>query len=137
MREPPIKWEAAPAEKDLAAARSYLSLLFTDREVAQVLRNLKKAPLRQFEAKDLLRASQTHLLKKKNRKVRETLRDIRKGHAIAPVLLVRGAAAMGVTTTIADGHHRICASWHWDETCPIAVCLAPLPRASAPSKRRS
>jgi len=137
MREPKIKWEAAPSQKNLAAARSYLSLLFTDEQVAQLIRSLKKVPVRQFEAKDLLRASQTHLLKKKNKKVRDTLKDIKKGRAISPVLLVRGAGATGATLTIADGHHRICASWHWDEDCPIAVCLAPLPRSAAPSRRRS
>ncbi len=137
MHEPKIKWQAAPSEKNLAAARSYLNLLFTDPQVAQLLRSLKRVPVRRFEAKDLLRASQTHLLKKKNKKVRDTLKDIKKGHAISPVLLVRGNGTTGVTLTIADGQHRICASWHWDEDCPIAACLAPLPRSAAPSKRRS
>jgi hypothetical protein len=42
------------------------------------------------------------------------------------VLIVRGDAAKGVTLTIADGYHRICASWQWDEDQEIACCIADL-----------
>ena len=62
--------------------------------------------------------------------MRAQLTKLKKGAALAPVLLVRGRAAIGATLTIADGHHRICASWHLDDEAPTACCLVPAPRAS-------
>ena len=128
-----IRWEKQAAEDDYDAALRYLTLLLPDREAKKVVAALRRAPTGEFAAKDLLRASQTHLLEKDNDKVRETLKDIKKGKAISPVLLVRGDARIGATLTIADGYHRICGSWHWHESCPIACCLADLP--STPKKK--
>ena len=53
----------------------------------------------------------------------DQLKKIKKGKKISPVLLVRGEGQSGVTLTIADGHHRICASWQWDENAPVACRL--------------
>ena len=49
------------------------------------------------EAKDLLRASQTHLLDEDDPHVAENLKRIKKGKKLSPVLLIRGNAAAGVT----------------------------------------
>jgi hypothetical protein len=122
-----ICWEKQAAEDDYTAASIYLSLLLPDTMAAKVLAQLRRAPTKDFAAKDLLRASQTHLLKKGNDQVQKTLKKIKKGEAISPVLLVRGDARLGATLTIADGYHRICASWHWDENCPISCCVADMP----------
>ena len=54
-------------------------------------------------------------------------KKIDKGKKLSPVLLVRGNARMGVPLIIADGHHRICASWYWDEDTPVACCIASVP----------
>lgn len=78
------------------------------------------------QAKDLLRASQTHLLDKDNPQVEAELKKIKKGKKLSPVLLVRGDGRNNVTLTIADGQHRICGSWYWDEDCPVACCVANL-----------
>jgi hypothetical protein len=43
------------------------------------------------------------------------------------VLLVRGDETRGLPLVVADGHHRICASWYWDENEPVACRLASLP----------
>jgi hypothetical protein len=122
-------WQDRPAAEDYRAARDYLSLLFPGREADALVRDLHKAPLIERQAKDLLRASQTHLLDKDNPHVANQLRKIRKGKKISPVLLVRGDGETGLTLLIADGHHRICASWYFDEDAPIACCLTPLPSA--------
>ena len=74
----------------------------------------------------MLRASQTHLLDNDDFHVAENLKKIKKGKKISPVLLIRGDALRGVTLTIADGHHRICASYHWNEQMPIACRLITL-----------
>jgi hypothetical protein len=117
-------WEKAPVAEDYRAAHDYLTLLFSAAETARLVRRLRAAPTIQREAKDLLRASQTHLLDADNPHVANETKKIKKGKKISPVLLVRGEGRNGTTLIIADGHHRICASWYWDEDCPVACCLA-------------
>ena len=56
------------------------------------------------------------------------LKKIRKGKALSPVLLLRGDAATGTPLTVADGYHRICASWYRDENVLIACRIVSLPR---------
>lgn len=117
-------WEAHAAKKDYLAAQEYLSLLFSEADTRKLVQKLRAAPTVKRQAKDLLRASQTHLLKKGNPQVGADLKKIKKGKKLSPVLLVRGNGKEGVTLTIADGHHRICASWQWDEDEPVACCIA-------------
>jgi hypothetical protein len=122
-----IRWQSEAAKHDYEAARGYLRLLFSDKDAHRIVEKLRKAPTIQFEAKDILRASQTHLLDADDAKVHETLKDIKKGRAISPVLLIRGQGGKGVNLIIADGHHRICASWHWDDKAPVSCSLVELP----------
>jgi hypothetical protein len=117
-------WESRPAEKDYRAAHDYLSLLFSEEETRKIVKRLRAAPTIRRQAKDILRASQTHLLEEDDSYVSADLKKIKKHKKISPVLLVRGDGTSGVTLTIADGHHRICASWHLDEDAPVACCIA-------------
>jgi hypothetical protein len=117
-------WEPKPAAADYQAAHDYLTLLFSEEKAAKIIQRLKSASTTHYDAKDLLRASQTHLLPKDNPQVQTDLKKIKKGKKLSPVLLVRGDALNGITLTIADGHHRICGSWHWDEDCPVACRMA-------------
>jgi hypothetical protein len=119
-------WLAKPLDEDYRAARDYLTLLFQTPDVAVLVRRLHAAHVVEYQAKDLLRASQTHLLDKDNSHVADQLKKIKKGKKMSPVLLVKGDGRNGVTLTIADGHHRICASWYCDEDAPIACCVAAL-----------
>ena len=119
-------WEAKAASHDYSAAEKYLTLLFSVRKAKRLAKLLRAAPTTEYAAKDILRASQTHLLEKDSPLVAEDLKKIRKGKKLSPVLLVRGDGKNGVTLTIADGYHRICASWYWDEKCMVACCLAGL-----------
>ena len=122
-------WLAKPLEADYRAARDYLTLLFEGRDVAALVSRLHAARVVEYQAKDLLRASQTHLLDRDNPHVANQLKKIKKGKKISPVLLVKGDGRRGITVTIADGHHRICASWYCEEDAPIACCVAELPGA--------
>lgn len=122
-----INWQPAALKKDYDAAGTYLRLLFNDRDARRIVEDLRKAATIQFEAKDILRASQTHLLDQDDEKVHKSLKDIRKGKPISPVLLIRGQGGHGVNLIIADGHHRICASWHWDDKAPVSCSLVELP----------
>jgi hypothetical protein len=120
-------WQSKPAKKDYSAAQDFLSLLFTEAENKELISRLRRASTISREGKDLLRASQTHLLDEDNPHVAENLKRIKKGKKLSPVLLIRGNAKQGVTLTIADGHHRICASWYWDENAPVSCCIVDLP----------
>jgi hypothetical protein len=130
MSRKKIRWEPEAQQDDYEAARTFVTLILPDADAEKVVTDLRRAPTRRFAAKDLLRASQTHLLHKDNDMAHETLKHNKQDKAISPVLLVRGNAKLGATLTISDGHHRICATWHWDENCPIACCLADLPPAA-------
>ena len=118
-----------PASDDLKAARDYLSLVTADDQLSGLITALRDAPTIMHDAKDLLRASQTRLLKRDNPHVAENLKRIKKGKELSPVLLIRGDAPKGVTLTIADGHHRICASWYWNENEPVACRLVEFGKA--------
>jgi hypothetical protein len=128
MKKEKSIWQKNASAEDYVSAQKYLTLLFTAQEAKALVKQLRKAPTIEYEAKDLLRASQTHLLDDDNPQVAADLKKIRKGKKLSPVLLVRGNGKLGATLTIADGYHRICASWQWDETCPVACCLAGLAR---------
>lgn len=119
-------WESKPANDDYAAAHDFLSLLFSEAETRKMVARLRRAPTIRRQGKDLLRASQTYLLGEDDPHVAADLKKIKKGKKLSPVLLVRGDGKRGVTLTIADGQHRICASWHWDENAPVACCIAPM-----------
>ena len=116
-------WSKNPDSEDLKAARDYLSLIMAEHQFSGLIAALRDAPTIMRDAKDLLRASQTHLLEKDNPHVAENLKRIKKGKKLSPVLLIRGDALKGITLTIADGHHRICASWYWNEDEPVACRL--------------
>ena len=121
-------WTKAPAQHDYEAARHFLSLLFSDRDAAHLVGLLRRAPTGRYEAKDLLRAAQCDLLEKDSPHVAADLKKIEKGKKLSPVLLIRGQARVGVPLIIADGHHRICASWYCREDEPVACCIATVPK---------
>jgi hypothetical protein len=125
-KKPDGIWEKKPAAEDYVAAHDYLTLLFSESDARKLVERLRRAPAIQRQGKDLLRASQTHLLERDNPHVADDLKKIKKGKKLSPVLLVRGDGKHAVTLTIADGQHRICASWHWDENAPVACCIASL-----------
>ena len=126
MKKEKTIWEKKPIADDYVSAQKYLTLLFSDKDATFIVQQLRAAPTIEFAAKDLLRASQTHLLDEDSPQVAADLKKIKKGKKLSPVLLLRGNGKTGVTVIIADGYHRICASWHWDETLPVACCLAEL-----------
>jgi hypothetical protein len=117
-------WTKAPNQEDYEAARRFLCLLFSEKDVTHLVTLLRRAHTEFFEAKDILRAAQCDLLAKDSPHVAADLKKIDKDKKLSPVLLVRGQARAGVPLIIADGHHRICASWYWEEQEPVACCIA-------------
>jgi hypothetical protein len=121
---PDIIWKSAPEEHDYPAAVAYLSLLAGPGEVANLLELLRAAPAQHFKAKDILRASGLPLLPRHNPHVAADLHKIAAGNLLSPVLLVRGEMSVGRSLQVADGYHRVCASYHTDENTDIPCRLA-------------
>ena len=116
-------WMPFPEEHDFPAATDYLSLVFPQKQAEELTTALKSAKVETKKAKDLLRSSGLEALPKDNVHVRRDLDKIDKGELLSPVLLVRGSAPQGVRLIIADGYHRICASYLLDEDADIPCLL--------------
>ena len=120
-------WKTEPDEHDYPAAQDYLTLVATGPVAARLAKALQKAPLIHRAAKDLLRASGLPVLPKTNFHVIEDLAKVKKGQLLSPVLLVAGDASRGIHLTIADGYHRICASYYLHEDASIPCRMVELP----------
>jgi hypothetical protein len=108
-------WKDQPEEQDFPAAQSYLSLLMKPPEAARLAKALRKADeLAHYLAKDILRAGRLDLLPPDDKHVASDLRKVKTGRKLSPVLLVRGDPLV-----VADGYHRVCASYHIDENANI------------------
>jgi hypothetical protein len=112
-----IKWLADPEDDDYPAAGSYLSLLFDEFAAAKYVEQLRKAPTSKFKAKDIFRASGLPLLGVSNSHVEHDQKKVVAGKSLSPLLLVRATSDQRVI--IADGYHRMCAVYSFDEDAII------------------
>jgi hypothetical protein len=121
-------WQVDPDEHDFPAAATYLSLICEPALAAKIVKLLKSAPTSTYEAKDLLRASRLKLLKETNKHVASDLAKVKAGEKLSPVLLVRGRFPKNRDLVVADGYHRICASYWLNENSAIPCRLVDLPQ---------
>jgi hypothetical protein len=112
-----IRWLAAPEAQDYPAALSYLNLIYDDKQTRRHLAALKAARVVQFKAKDIFRASGLSLLGTSNSHVVKDRDKICAGQRLSPILLVRDGGNGKVV--IADGYHRLCAVYSFDEDALI------------------
>ncbi len=84
-----IHWLKAPEEHDYPAALSYLSLVYPEVDAGVLVDRLRRA----------------------------RVKKIRDGKKLSPLLLVRDKAHGRVV--IADGYHRLCAVYSFDEDAEI------------------
>ena len=112
-----ITWLPDVEEHDYPAAESYLRLIYADEKVAEVVTALRKAPLVQFKAKDIFRASSLSLLGVSNLRVERDRKKITDGKSLSPLLLMRDQQNGKVV--IADGYHRLCAVYAINEDALI------------------
>jgi hypothetical protein len=91
-----VRWLPRPEKHDFQAAEDYLSLLMPPKQAAGCRRRLTAArdDITHRKAEDILRASQLPLL----------------GDAAHPLI-------------VADGYHRVCASYWIDENTDIPCVL--------------
>jgi len=114
-----VAWKNEPDAHDYPAAADYLSLIASAQRVASMVAALQKAPVVTKKAKDLLRAARLPLLADDNAHVAADLDKVHKGVPLSPVLVIQGDLVKGLPAQIADGYHRICASYHVDENTEI------------------
>ena len=119
-------WKDEPEDHDFPAAADYLSLLLPADAVAATVAKLKAAGAERHKAKDLMRSGRLALLPVDDPEVVADLKKVARGERLSPVLLVRGQAGEGVPLTVADGYHRICASYHIDENAEIPCRIVDL-----------
>jgi hypothetical protein len=112
-----ITWLADVEEHDYPAADSYLRLIYSDDKVSEIVEALRKVPLVQFKAKDIFRASSLSLLGVSNLRVERDRKKITDGKSLSPLLLMRDQQNGKVV--IADGYHRLCAVYGFDEDALI------------------
>lgn len=119
-----VKWLDEPEDHDYQAAADYLSMIAEPEVVENTVATLRVATPVYREAKDILRAARLVLLPESNVHVAADLKKIADGKKLSPILLVRGIVASAVSLEIADGYHRVCASYVTDENTPIPCRLA-------------
>jgi len=117
-----ITWLSAPEDHDYPAAESYLCMLYDEATAKQQVEQLRQAPVSTFKAKDIFRASGLSLLGISNAHVAKDQQKIRSGHALSPLLLLRDTPHGKVI--IADGYHRLCAVYSYDEDAVIPCKIA-------------
>ena len=118
-----VKWLPRPEKHDFQAAEDYLSLIMPAKQAALWRRKLAAArdDITYREAKDILRASQLALLGEENKHVAADLRKAASGAPLSPILLLRGDEEHPLI--VADGYHRVCASYWIDENTDIPCVL--------------
>ncbi|HET6452593.1 MAG TPA: hypothetical protein VFI08_14845 [Spirochaetia bacterium] len=111
----PLTWLGEPEDHNYPAALSYLQLVTPPPEAQRLVDELRRAPVSQFKAKDIFRASGLSLLGVSNSHVEKDRKKIALGKALSPILLVRSQGRL----IIADGYHRLCAVYSVDEDALI------------------
>ena len=122
-------WLQDVVEHDYPAAANYLSLLGDQRTVQAIVDALRKAPIEQHRANDILRAAKLDLLPLDDLSVKRDLSKVLLGRQWSPVLVVRGDVLHDYPLTVADGYHRVCASYHLSEDTYIPCKIVDLPVA--------
>ncbi|OCB03855.1 MULTISPECIES: hypothetical protein [Acidithiobacillus] len=112
-----IKWFDKPQKHDYPAAASYLSLTMSQGEAESIVDELKQADITEFAAKDIFRASELSLLGVSNSHVEQDTAQIIRGEKLSPLLLYRNK--INGKLIIADGYHRLCAVYKFDEDAMI------------------
>jgi hypothetical protein len=114
-------WKNKPEAQDLSGAESYLSLLVGPQAATNLAKALRKQKtLAYHPAKDLLQSSGLPPLAQNDSEVAADLEKVKVGKKLTPVLLVEG-----IPLWIADGYHRMCASYYLDEKALVPCRIVP------------
>jgi disulfide oxidoreductase YuzD len=112
-----VKWLKESEERDYPSALSYLSLIYDEQTSSDYVDKLKNSVITEFKSKDIFRASGLSLLGVSNSYVKQDQKKIESGKKLSPLLLIRDSVNGKVV--IADGYHRLCAVYSYDEDAMI------------------
>ncbi len=112
-----ISWQSEPQKHDYPAAARYLSLSMEPQVAKNVAKKLERAEMTEFAAKDIFRASMLSLLGVSNSHVEEDRTKVIRHERLSPLLLFRDQR--NGKLVIADGYHRLCAVYTFDEDAMI------------------
>jgi hypothetical protein len=112
-----IKWAAAVADHDYAAADAYLSLKLGEDDVAKAIRRLRKAALTSRRANDILRAAGLTAAPLDDPGVMKDLIKVIEGEKLSPILVLSGKKG----SDIADGFHRVSLVYRLDPYAEIPL----------------
>jgi hypothetical protein len=117
-----IKWRSKPQKHDYPAAASYLSLTLGQQVAENAAMELESAEMSEFPAKDIFRASMLSLLGVSNSHVESDRAKIIRHEKLSPLLLFRDKR--NGKLIIADGYHRLCAVYSFDENAVVPCKIA-------------
>lgn len=112
-----INWLSEPEVHNYPAALSYLCLIYDEKTAIRYVDSLKQVVISEFKAKDIFRASNLSLLGISNAHIKKNQQKIQSGEQLSPILLVRDSVNGKVI--VADGYHRLCAIYTYDEDAVI------------------
>jgi disulfide oxidoreductase YuzD len=112
-----IKWLNKPQKHDYPAAASYLSLSMDEVAAKNAAEELQNAEMSAFAAKDIFRESGLSLLGVSDSHVQKDRDAIIREEKLSPLLLYRDKTHSRLI--IADGYHRLCAVYKFDEDAII------------------
>lgn len=105
-----MRWLPRPSDEDYKAALDYLVLAASDCEA--MVRQLKRGAVREYKAKDIIRAASISLVADDVDDVRELAgvpAKIKARQRLSPILMIQGKIDDNVPLTIVDGYHRVVA----------------------------
>lgn len=117
MKKNKIQWSDKPDKHDYSAAECYLRLLVRPREARKLVARMKRTRVVEFAAKDIFRASELRMLRSTDSHVEKERALIILKEALSPLLLCRDPVHGKLI--IADGYHRLCAVYSFDEDAMI------------------
>ena len=117
MKKTKVRWLDKPAKHDYPAALAYLHLIFKPRAAQIAVNKMKRARMAEYAAKDIFRASAVPMLGRGDSHVERYRSQIKRKQPISPLLLCRDPRLGKLI--IADGYHRLCAVYTFDEAANV------------------
>jgi hypothetical protein len=122
MKKNKVRWLPKPQKHDYPAAEAYLSLIMRPRDARALVGRMRSTRVAEFAAKDIFRASQLPMLRSTDIHVERYRALIILKEPLSPLLLWRDPSHGKLI--IADGYHRLCAVYSFDEDAMIPCQIA-------------
>lgn len=110
-----LRWRKDVAEHDYAAASSYLSIRYGQDRGDEVAAKLRKLPVINRRANDILRAIRRDPLSMDDPGVLRDLKKVLAGEKLSPILVAEG--------DVADGYHRLSLAYALDPYADVPLKL--------------